>query len=530
MPSAAFLIYSGVMPLIKTFISIICGYVLAKMGLFPPAASRGASQVTMNVSLPALIFANIIPAFTPSNVSAIGPLFLIAFFYEAFGFVAGLVIREVCYVPRNFWQGILVLTGMSNWGNLPNAVVISVTQQAPFNPSIDQALGVSFVSIFIVAYHITFWMFGAAHSLSWDYRPGIPQGEDAERRLPWYEKPIGSLLARHVLRWKVSRSPDLIEDVTQKDEEAWPENEKGKIIPDASEACISELDVQVQNEGHCDPDPDVQLARRTSRLSTTTSLLPASSPLRQSSIPPPTASTSALPPVPPPTRAHSTHSVDAHSLAQRSETDTLHGPSLKHRVIRVFRPLSALITPVTITLAISLPIALVQPLKALFVDVSAIGGPNWKGPDGRPPLAFLIDTAEFLGNIAVPLALVLLGANFARLQIPRPLSRLPLMAMFLTTITKMAILPVVGVLLVQAMTKGGLIDRGAKAERFVAMFLSGTPTAVKPTDRVLFVCTGWQCGYAIGIPPGAIHLHVLLFLSTNRGIVVAAVKSTIPMT
>ena len=48
-------------------------------------------------------------------------------------------------------------------------------------------------------------------------------------------------------------------------------------------------------------------------------------------------------------------------------------------------------------------------------------------------------TAQFMGNIAVPLALVLLGASFARLQTPRPLSRLPLMAMFLTTITKMAI-------------------------------------------------------------------------------------------
>lgn len=84
-----------------------------------------------------------------------------------------------------------------------------------------------------------------------------------------------------------------------------------------------------------------------------------------------------------------------------------------------------------------------------------------------------------MGNIAVPLALVLLGASFARLQTPRPLSRLPLMAMFLTTITKMAILPVIGVFLVQAMTNAGLIDKSAKAERFVAMFLSGTPTAVK---------------------------------------------------
>ncbi|KAI0638609.1 auxin efflux carrier [Trametes polyzona] len=476
MPSAAFLIYSGIMPLIKTFISIICGYILAKMGLFPPAASRGASQVTMNVSLPALIFANIIPAFTPSNVGAIGPLFLIAFFYEAFGFLAGLIIREFCYVPRNFWQGILVLTGMSNWGNLPNAVVISVTQQAPFNPATDEALGVSYVSIFIVCYHITFWMMGAAHSLSWDYRPGVPQGEAAERRLRWYEKPIGGLIARHILRREIPPSPCSLTNVNEKDEEAWPEKDKGKDVDESAAASVTELDGHVLNAEQPETDPDVQLARRTSRLSTTTIPLPQNR-LRTSSLQA-SASTHALPPVPPPTRAQSIRSADAQSIAQGSDTDTLHSASFKHRVIRVFRPLAALITPVTITLAISLPIALVQPLKALFVDVSDIGGPSWKGPDGRPPLAFLIDTAQFMGGIAVPLALVLLGASFARLNTPRPLSRLPLMAMFLTTVTKMVILPVVGVFLVQAMTSAGLIDKSAKAERFVAMFLSGTPTAV----------------------------------------------------
>lgn len=100
------------------FLTIIFGFVLAWKDLFPPAASRGASQVTMNVALPALIFSSIVPAFTPSNVSAIGPLALIAVIYVFIGFIFGYIIREVCYVPRNFWQGIVVATGMSNWGNL----------------------------------------------------------------------------------------------------------------------------------------------------------------------------------------------------------------------------------------------------------------------------------------------------------------------------------------------------------------------------------------------------------------------------
>ena len=87
--------------------------------------------------------------------------------------------------------------------------------------------------------------------------------------------------------------------------------------------------------------------------------------------------------------------------------------------------------------------------------------------------------AQFMGGITVPLALVLLGASFARFQVPRPLSRLPIMAMVLTTLAKMAVLPVIGVFLVQAMTAAGIVDREAKVLRFVMIFLSGTPTAVK---------------------------------------------------
>lgn len=88
------------------------------MDLFPPAASRGASEVAVNIAIPALLFANVVPAFTSSNISSLGPLFLTALVYQAFGFLSGYLIREFCYVPRDFWQGIIILTGMSSWGNL----------------------------------------------------------------------------------------------------------------------------------------------------------------------------------------------------------------------------------------------------------------------------------------------------------------------------------------------------------------------------------------------------------------------------
>ena len=51
--------------------------------------------------------------------------------------------------------------------------------------------------------------------------------------------------------------------------------------------------------------------------------------------------------------------------------------------------------------------------------------------------------------------------------------------MTLCALAKMAVLPVIGILLTQVMVRGGLIPKTAKAERFVGMLLSGTPGAVK---------------------------------------------------
>ena len=84
-----------------------------------------------------------------------------------------------------------------------------------------------------------------------------------------------------------------------------------------------------------------------------------------------------------------------------------------------------------------------------------------------------------MGNLAVPLALIVLGASFARCHVPRPLSRLPISAMLACAAAKMLVLPLVGVCAVQAMVRHGWIGRDAKVEQFVAMLLSGTPAAVK---------------------------------------------------
>jgi len=104
---------------------------------------------------------------------------------------------------------------------------------------------------------------------------------------------------------------------------------------------------------------------------------------------------------------------------------------------RVIGGILGALNPVSISLFIALPIALVTPLKALFVVVEDWTGtriPN--GPDGKPPLSFILDTAAFIGAVCIPVGLMLLGASFARLKAPRSWSSLPIGAIMALMVSK----------------------------------------------------------------------------------------------
>ena len=201
-------------------------------------------------------------------------------------------------------------------------------------------MGISFVSIFILIYHIFFWVCGLAHSLSWDYAPGVPQGEAANVRVIWREKPIGRFLCRHLLRIKYSE--DEGRDFRSTDPHAQIELANHPPRP---------RDVE---------NASIEVVQRTPHSSVHSH--------RNS-----------------PTRSYH------HGLRAAPSPPTQQAVTSRPR--RVLTAIAVVVTPISAIVAMSLLIALVDPLKALFVGFE--GGASWKGPDGKPPLAFVIDTGSF---------------------------------------------------------------------------------------------------------------------------------------
>lgn len=83
--------------------------------------------------------------------------------------------------------------------------------------------------------------------------------------------------------------------------------------------------------------------------------------------------------------------------------------------------IKGLATPVSLAIVIAIPCGIISPLKALFVPVDGWSGSRVPyAPDNHPPLAFVTDTAAFIGSVSIPAALILLGASFARLKVSPP--------------------------------------------------------------------------------------------------------------
>ncbi len=271
-------------------------------------------------------------------------------------------------------------------------------------------VGVSFVAIFIVSYNLVMWVVGAANSLAWDFAPDVPQGGDALVRVGWREKPVAALFLR--LRDKYMPLPKIkdceknsikepIRDMALTKTDAalhrtisWKDQKQDQIDVEPVIATRTETLYKGESKQEeliygkdIEMDPEIQLARRASRLSTTS--YRSRRPSASVDVRPPTSSllsankssgapsSSQLPPV-----------ILDETEEQSSALESLLGPI----VMKILRVIGTLFTPITVTMYISLTCALIPQLKALFVKSDT--GPQYHGPDGNPPLTFVIQTGQ----------------------------------------------------------------------------------------------------------------------------------------
>ena len=178
-------------------------------------------------------------------------------------------------------------------------------------------------------------------------------------------------------------------------------------------------------------------------------------------------------------------------------------PCFDHLVPRSPSFLKELFTPSPIITVFAIVIALVDPLKALFVSPSSSFKPRFQpvAPDGQPPLAFILDTATFVGAASVPIGLICVGSALASLRM-RSGEPLPRGAIASLALAKMVVTPLIGVGITRLFVHAGFVHRDDKVLQFVCMcvvFYSSpsqllhaaqvcTPTLIKWWGSIVLSC------------------------------------------
>ena len=161
------------------------------------------------------------------------------------------------------------------------------------------------------------------------------------------------------------------------------------------------------------------------------------------------------------------------STIELPQQPTDHHSSHRHHddfLSRSLHFLRQLLKPYMVVIILSFVISLVDPLKALFIPPSSNFQPHFRpiAPDGQPPLAFIFDTATFIGEACIPLGLICLGSALACLSL-RSGGPFPIGAIASLALGKTVVIPIIGVGITRGFVHAGFVRSDNKVLQFVCM-------------------------------------------------------------
>ncbi|KAG7089655.1 hypothetical protein E1B28_011316 [Marasmius oreades] len=500
MTSAGTLIWISVRPLLRLILCSACGFVITKADLFPTVAAQSLGQIILNITLPSLMFSKMVPAFTSDNISALGPLVLVASIYSIIGIVMAWITKQFFWVPHRFRYGILVAGGWGNVGDIPTSAIMSITGSAPFDGTHDQTLAVAYISVFILVYMMSLFPMGGHLWVAKDFVGPDVEAAEVREAMRLKRRAMFFGLCRPSVRQDKQKDPEVQVPCQEPEPKPVDSEETGFINGHGPRARHFRHVSFHEDAATATPAPTdgVTSQAPTEKLTSPTPTVTA--PLDNQECKNREPSTPLSPGI-------------SDSIFQRN-------PRLRKIFFSIRTVAKSMLTPASLAILIAFPIALIPPIKGLFVLTPGANIPN--APDNQPPLAFILDFTQFMGAASVPLGLIGLGSALARLHVPRAQWRtLPLGAIFSLAIGKMLISPVLGVLITQGLVSVGLIDRNDKVLRFVCMFFSCLPTA---TTQVFLTQVYSGTGSAESLSPFLIPQYILMLFSMS-GLTAYALQS-----
>lgn len=491
------IIYASVKPMFKIYAIIIMGIYLAKKNILTVATCRDISDCIVTAIMPCLIFENVVTNLKSSDIKNLGIIFFTGTLLFAIGCLLALVTKYVTKSPNRWFGGLLSVGLFPNISDLPIAYLQTFSKGGHIFTQKQGNLGVAYVCIFLASQIFYQFSLGLYRLIEWDFRDELLEDEhekDLESKLekeslngtspgmaPEYGDGSSIAMSSTSMNQSDTGSNNTQEDSSgtgnyHNSSEAEPEDPHNEFLRKHESYNLRALRMRKTNsaqtgrrysDGQSSADTGFySTATRTSDLRRQKSQdinnliheYSERNEWRQSS------------------HAESNESNDYESVRldqvqvlKKNQSRDPKWAKFKSRMIITLKNFAA---PNSVSLIISIAIAMSPPLKPLFVN-TGYDIPN--APDFQPPLSFIMDIASYVGAASVPLGLLLLGATISRLLIKKMPPGFWKTALMITA-SRLILIPIIGVGITTGFYKAGWYGQD-KLIRFVSVIEFGLPNA-----------------------------------------------------
>lgn len=520
------IIYAATKPIFKIYFIIALGYYLAKKNILTVTTCRDIADTIVTAIMPCLIFENVVTNLKSSDIKNIGIIFFSGTLLFLIGAVFGFLTYFVTGSPRR-WMGGLISVGLfPNISDLPIAYLQTLSKGDVLFTADEGSKGVAYVCIFLASQVFYQFSLGLYRLIEWDFREELLDNNkeeqddecaidsSSEMESPAKEQQVPAIItdstgpsAGDTTQMNQNDTLSILSSINSSSSRTISQEDKepGNNDSEVRQRMRSQQQTQEEEEDmqHTEFLRVRQLERIASlprSISTEGSRLSRRS--RRDSI----ASYNPLQMIPSRTaELRKQKSQDIHDVINEySEFEALRDSEVKRTVSgtsqlgldivrnptidgqlkapekqrskfvqRLIEIGKNFLTPNSLSLIISLAIAMSPPLKALFVESNQVH--IHPAPDGQPPLSFVIDLTSYIGAASVPLGLILLGATISRLQVksmPKGFWKTAVMI----TASRLILIPIFGVGVTTGFYKGGWYGDD-KLIRFVSVLEFGLPNA-----------------------------------------------------
>lgn len=162
-------IYTAVKPVLKIYVIMFVGFLIAKYNIVTVETSRGISNMVVNSILPCLTFNKIVANISDKDIKEVGVIVLTAIMLFVAGGICSIIANFVTSVPRQWFWGLMFAGVFPNISDLPIAYVQSMSNGSVFS-SDEVDKGVAYCCIFLTSQSFLMMNFGMFRVVGLDFR------------------------------------------------------------------------------------------------------------------------------------------------------------------------------------------------------------------------------------------------------------------------------------------------------------------------------------------------------------------------